>query len=95
MSQTRLLTCFALLFWGLLTACSPTHRVARADAAQRVPNPQQQIALLIRTADAGMSHSVNTGIERLIERGLPVSVSVMFPTPWYQVATSASSRIGS
>lgn len=31
-----------------------------------------------------MSHSVNLGLERLIETGLPVSVSVMFPTPWYQ-----------
>jgi predicted glycoside hydrolase/deacetylase ChbG (UPF0249 family) len=31
-----------------------------------------------------MSHSVNTALEKLIESGLPVSVSVMFPTPWYQ-----------
>jgi len=31
-----------------------------------------------------MSHSVNMAIERLIATGLPVSVSVMFPTPWYQ-----------
>jgi predicted glycoside hydrolase/deacetylase ChbG (UPF0249 family) len=31
-----------------------------------------------------MSHSVNMGLQRLIESGLPVSVSVMFPTPWYQ-----------
>lgn len=31
-----------------------------------------------------MSHSVNMGIERLIATGLPVSVSVMFATPWYQ-----------
>jgi chitin disaccharide deacetylase len=31
-----------------------------------------------------MSHSVNMGLERLIKSGLPVSVSVMFPTPWYQ-----------
>jgi predicted glycoside hydrolase/deacetylase ChbG (UPF0249 family) len=40
--------------------------------------------LVIRTDDAGMSHSVNMGVERLINSGLPVSVSVMFPTPWYQ-----------
>lgn len=40
--------------------------------------------LLVRTDDAGMSHSVNTAIERLIQSGLPVSVSVMFPTPWHQ-----------
>ncbi len=31
-----------------------------------------------------MSHSVNMGLERLINTGLPVSVSVMFATPWYQ-----------
>src|SRR5687768_18572563 len=31
-----------------------------------------------------MSHSVNMGLERLIASGLPISVSVMFPTPWYQ-----------
>jgi len=31
-----------------------------------------------------MSHSVNMALEKLIATGLPVSVSVMFPTPWYQ-----------
>ena len=31
-----------------------------------------------------MSHSVNVALERLIATGLPVSVSVMFPTPWHQ-----------
>ncbi len=31
-----------------------------------------------------MSHAVNMGLQRLIESGLPVSVSIMFPTPWYQ-----------
>jgi predicted glycoside hydrolase/deacetylase ChbG (UPF0249 family) len=40
--------------------------------------------MIIRTDDAGMSHSVNMAIEKLIATGLPVSVSVMFPTPWYQ-----------
>ena len=40
--------------------------------------------MIIRSDDAGMSHSVNMGLERLIQSGLPVSVSVMFPTPWYQ-----------
>jgi predicted glycoside hydrolase/deacetylase ChbG (UPF0249 family) len=38
----------------------------------------------MRPSDAGMSHSVNMALERLIETGLPVSVSVMFPCPWYQ-----------
>ena len=31
-----------------------------------------------------MSHSVNMALQRLIETGLPVSISVMFPTPWHQ-----------
>ena len=44
----------------------------------------EPVSLLIRTDDAGMSHSVNMALERLIQSGLPVSVSVMFPTPWYQ-----------
>jgi predicted glycoside hydrolase/deacetylase ChbG (UPF0249 family) len=43
-----------------------------------------QVYLIIRSDDAGMSHSVNVALERLIGTGLPVSVSVMFPTPWYQ-----------
>lgn len=40
--------------------------------------------LIIRSDDAGMSHSVNMALEKLIATGFPVSVSVMFPTPWYQ-----------
>jgi chitin disaccharide deacetylase len=42
------------------------------------------VALIIRSDDAGMSHAVNTALERLIASGLPLSVSVMFPTPWHQ-----------
>jgi predicted glycoside hydrolase/deacetylase ChbG (UPF0249 family) len=42
------------------------------------------VYLIIRSDDAGMSHSVNLALEKLIDTGLPVSVSVMFPTPWYQ-----------
>ena len=53
------------------------------DAAPSVP-ASQPTYLVIRSDDAGMSHSVNTALERLIKTGLPVSVSVMFPTPWYQ-----------
>jgi predicted glycoside hydrolase/deacetylase ChbG (UPF0249 family) len=40
--------------------------------------------LIIRSDDAGMSHSVNMALQRLIQTGLPLSISVMFPTPWYQ-----------
>src|SRR5467141_5001273 len=62
---------------------SPTRVVGQADKS-RHPGTLDQVYLIIRTDDAGMSHSVNMGLERLIETGLPVSVSVMFPTPWYQ-----------
>ena len=55
----------------------------RADAP-RPADTAQPTYLLIRSDDAGMSHSVNVALLRLIESGLPVSVSVMFPTPWYQ-----------
>jgi predicted glycoside hydrolase/deacetylase ChbG (UPF0249 family) len=54
-----------------------------ADPSRHPANPDQ-VYLVIRTDDAGMSHSVNMALEKLIATGLPVSVSVMFPTPWYQ-----------
>jgi len=62
---------------------SPTHALGQADAS-RHPGSSEPVYLIIRTDDAGMSHSVNMAVERLIATGLPVSVSVMFPTPWYQ-----------
>jgi predicted glycoside hydrolase/deacetylase ChbG (UPF0249 family) len=62
---------------------SPTHVVGQADAS-RHSDKSEPVYLVIRTDDAGMSHSVNMALERLIATGLPVSVSVMFPTPWYQ-----------
>lgn len=48
------------------------------------PGTSEPVYLIIRSDDAGMSHSVNMGLERLIGTGLPVSVSVMFACPWYQ-----------
>lgn len=42
--------------------------------------------LIIRTDDAGMSHAANLGLKKLLDTGLPVSVSIMFPCPWYQEA---------
>ncbi|HTD84448.1 MAG TPA: ChbG/HpnK family deacetylase [Gemmatimonadaceae bacterium] len=59
------------------------------------PGHQSSLAptyLIIRSDDAGMSHSVNMAIERLIATGLPVSVSVMFPTPWYQESVDILKR---
>lgn len=48
--------------------------------------------LIVRSDDAGMSHSVDTALERLIGTGMPLSVSVMFPTPWYQQAVALLKR---
>jgi predicted glycoside hydrolase/deacetylase ChbG (UPF0249 family) len=47
-------------------------------------NNTEPVYLVIRSDDAGMTHSVNMALERLIATDLPLSVSVMFPTPWYQ-----------
>ncbi|MDQ6871512.1 MAG: ChbG/HpnK family deacetylase [Gemmatimonadota bacterium] len=61
----------------------PTHAVGQAEVSKH-SGSSDQIYLIIRSDDGGMSHSVNMGLQKLIETGLPVSVSVMFPTPWYQ-----------
>ncbi len=42
--------------------------------------------LLIRCDDLGMSHSVNIAFKELMESGLKISASVMFPCAWYQEA---------
>ncbi len=51
-----------------------------------------QVSLVVRADDAGMSHSVNMALERLIATGLPLSVSVMFACPWYQEAVEILKR---
>jgi chitin disaccharide deacetylase len=57
-----------------------------ARAAGQAPTAQSQdgVYLVIRSDDAGMSHAVNMATKELLETGMPVSVSVMFPCPWYQ-----------
>lgn len=72
-----------MLLCGPLLSASPIYVVGQANTSRHPGNPEQ-VYLIIRSDDAGMSHSVNMGLERLIETGLPVSVSVMFPCPWYQ-----------
>lgn len=56
----------------------------RGQAGASAHSSPTQTYLLIRSDDAGMSHSVNMALERLIKSGLPVSISIMMPTPWYQ-----------
>ena len=79
----RLLPSFALLLCAPLLSASPTHYLGQAGTSRHPASPEP-IYLIIRSDDAGMSHSVNKALEKLIATGLPVSVSVMFPTPWYQ-----------
>ena len=62
---------------------SSANVVAQAATPAHASNADQ-VYLVIRTDDAGMSHSVNMALEKLISTGLPVSVSVMWPTPWHQ-----------
>lgn len=49
-------------------------------------NAGEAIPILIRSDDWGMCHAVNMAAKALIERGVPVSASVMFACPWYQEA---------
>ena len=39
--------------------------------------------LVIRADDFGMTHSANMALKKLIETGMPLSASVMPPTPWF------------
>jgi chitin disaccharide deacetylase len=55
----------------------------RADVTERSAT-RNPVYLIVRSDDAGMSHSVNMALERLMDTGLPLSVSVMFACPWYQ-----------
>jgi predicted glycoside hydrolase/deacetylase ChbG (UPF0249 family) len=66
-----------------LSIAVPARVVAQTDTTKRA-RTSDQTYVLIRTDDAGMSHSVNVALQRLIETGMPVSVSVIFPGPWYQ-----------
>ena len=67
----------------VLLAGRPTSVVGQAGTTQRA-GMSSPVYLIIRTDDAGMSHSVNLALQRLIDARLPISVSVMFPCPWYQ-----------
>ena len=53
-------------------------------ARMSVASASDPTYLVIRADDGGMSHSVNMALDRLMQTGMPLSVSVMFPTPWYQ-----------
>ncbi len=47
---------------------------------------QDKIPVLIRCDDIGMCHAVNTAAKEVLETGIPVSMSVMVPCPWFAEA---------
>lgn len=71
------------LLSSALLAAAPA-RIPGQVVASRSVASTEPVYLIVRSDDGGMSHSVNMGLERLIESGIPVSVSVMWGTPWYQ-----------
>ena len=71
----------AISGWMLCASLAPV--VPSTVLAQTSADP---VALIIRTDDIGMSHSVNMAMQKLVSTGMPVSVSVMFACPWYQEA---------
>jgi chitin disaccharide deacetylase len=71
----------AISGWVLCASVAPV--VPTTVLAQTSADP---VALIIRTDDIGMSHSVNMAMQKLVSTGMPVSVSVMFACPWYQEA---------
>ncbi len=54
--------------------------------------PARPLDVMIRCDDAGMSHAVNMGFERLAKSGLPFSASVMVPCPWFPEAVEVLQR---
>ena len=48
--------------------------------------PAEPIPLLFRLDDIGMCHSVNMAAKQVLETGMPVSMSVMVPCPWFTEA---------
>src|SRR5216110_875723 len=73
------------------TPGSPMPAIGQADVAKG-PGSPDPVYLIIRSDDAGFSHSVNMALQRLIDTGLPLSVSVMFACPWYQETVAILKR---
>lgn len=72
-------------------AAAPTCALAQADAS-RVADRVAQRHVIVRRDDGGMSRGVDLAPERLIATGIPLSVSVMFPTPRHQETADSLRR---
>jgi predicted glycoside hydrolase/deacetylase ChbG (UPF0249 family) len=44
--------------------------------------------LVVRCDDVGMCHSVNLAVKRVLAAGIPISVSLMVPCPWFREAVA-------
>lgn len=66
----------AVLFGLFFTIMSVS---AQQDLSKKIP-------ILIRCDDIGMSHSVNMAAKKVLETGMPVSMSVMVPCSWFSEA---------
>lgn len=51
-------------------------------------NKEDKIPVLIRCDDIGMCHSVNMAAKEVLDTGIPVSMSVMVPCPWFAEAAA-------
>jgi len=49
-------------------------------------NQTSKIPILIRCDDIGMCHAVNQAAKKVLQTGMPVSMSVMVPCPWFTEA---------
>lgn len=67
-------------YFLFVTACS----ISIASLAQS--SGSEKTAVLIRCDDIGMCHSVNIAAKQVLETGMPVSMSVMVPCPWFSEA---------
>ncbi|HEV7782879.1 MAG TPA: ChbG/HpnK family deacetylase, partial [Chitinophagaceae bacterium] len=47
---------------------------------------KEKIPILIRCDDIGMCHAVNEAAKKVLDTGIPVSMSVMVPCPWFPEA---------
>lgn len=68
---------YSILLFALLFSCVS---IAQKD------QPVEKIPVLIRCDDIGMCHSVNVAAEEVLKTGIPVSMSVMVPCPWFTEA---------
>jgi len=68
----RSLLFISLLFLSMMSA-------AQTDKPTKIP-------VLIRCDDIGMSHSVNRAAKKVLDSGIPVSMSVMVPCSWFSEA---------